>query len=71
MHCLKIGTGGSIIGGGGPTGNTWYIGLILYQYIYSPGILVGICWHNNGILATDYLPIGQPATYPPAPGPQR
>ena len=24
VHCLKIGTGGSIIGGGGPTGNTWY-----------------------------------------------
>ena len=24
VHCLKSGTGGSIIGGGGPTGNTWY-----------------------------------------------
>ena len=39
VHCLKSGTGGSIIGGGGPTGNTWYIGIIM------------VSWQNNGILA--------------------
>ena len=43
VHCLKIGTGGSIIGGGGPTGNTWYIGVII--------LLIMVTWHNNGILA--------------------